>query len=66
MEVSDIIDLARKHRDKATLKSSAYICLEDALSEYRKGNMDNARMWALKSLSYSLGVFNSEYKRAAK
>lgn len=59
------IVLARKHvGNGAQMESSARLCLADAIVEFDKGKLDNAHMWALKSLKYSVGVFHADYRSA--
>ena len=66
MNTKDIITLARKHVDNdAPMSSSARLCLRDSIVQYDMGFFDYARKWAIKSLSYSVGVFHSDYQKAA-
>jgi len=59
------IILARKHvGNGAAMESSARFCLADAIVQLDAGNLDAAHMWAKKSLSYSVGIFHADYKRA--
>ena len=66
MTTSQLIASARKHYIAMTggMKSSAEVCLGDAIQQYDAGNYDSARIWALKSLAYSVGVFHNDYKKA--
>ena len=65
MNTKDKITLARKHVDNgAVMASSAELCLADAVRLYDDGKFDLAAMWAKKSLSYSVGFFHADYKRA--
>ena len=67
MHTQNIITLARKYvSNGAAMESSARLCLADAIALYDDGDYDYARSRALKSLRYSIGVFNPEYQRAAK
>lgn len=67
MNVKEIIALARKHLGNGSaMDSSARSCVFDAVQQYDEGNFDAARKWALKSLSYSVGVFHKDYKRASR
>lgn len=60
------IRLARKHiGNGAAMDSSARYCLEMAIAQYDASNITAAHMWAVKSLSYSVGIFNPDYKAAA-
>lgn len=65
MQVTQILALARKHLG-GSMESSARLCLEDAVKLSDAGNFDAAKTRALKSLSYSVGVFHADYKKAAK
>ena len=61
------IILARKHiGNGAVMDSSARACLTDAIEQFDAGNYDFAKMWALKSLEYSVGIFHADYVRASK
>jgi hypothetical protein len=65
MDANQAIILARKHvADNAANESSARFCLYDAVRQYDEGNLDAARMWAKKSLAYSVGIFHAAYKKA--
>lgn len=67
MNVDKIIILARKHAGNgALMESSARHCLSEAVQRSDEGRYAIARGWALRSLSYSVGVFHPDYKRAAK
>lgn len=66
MNVDKIIRLARKHRDKGIMASSARSCLADAIGQYDKGEFKSAKMWALKSLAYSVGMAHEDYIKASK
>lgn len=65
MTTALIIRIARYHRDEGSAPS-ARSCLADAVERSDAGDDAAARVWALKSLEYSLGVFHPEYKRAAQ
>ena len=65
MQTQVLIVLARKHCDEGSAPS-ARACLADAVGQNDAGNDAGARMWAIKSLAHSLGVFHPEYKRAAR
>ena len=66
MNANQIITLARKHvANGAVMESSARGCLADAIAQFDLGNEGYAKMWALKTLAYSVGVFHQDYKRAA-
>ena len=65
MNTDTILTLARKHLgNNAVMESSARLCLETAIQQYDYGQVETAKMWAIKSLSYSVGVFHADYKRA--
>jgi hypothetical protein len=67
MNTNKAIILARKHlHNGAEMASSAEICLADSIEQYDEGNFDAAKMWAVKSLAYSVGVFHKDYQRAVK
>lgn len=67
MTTSQVIALARKNipadQDGTT---SARFCLHQAVSQYDALDFDAARMWARKSLSYSVGMFHADFVRASK
>jgi len=63
MNTKDVIILARKHLG-GSMESSARLCLEDAVRLEEQGNLKDAKVRALKSLAYSVGVFHKDYKRA--
>lgn len=58
--------LARKHVDKGDMSSSARLALRDAVTLAAKGDFTRAKERALKSLSYSVGMFHADYKRVQK
>ena len=51
-----ILDLAIEHRAKAKMLSSADICIADAKRSLETFHFNTAARWALRSLSYSLGI----------
>ena len=66
MNTEQAIILARKHVITGAQKeSSALFCLSDAMDMMERGDLESAKKWAIKSLAYSVGVFHSDYKRAA-
>lgn len=65
IDTKQILALARKHLG-GEMESSARLCLADAVKLYDEGDLKYARNRALKSLSYSVGVFHPDYQKAAK
>jgi hypothetical protein len=65
MQTKAIIILARMHRDEGA-DDSARACLSDSVEQYDAGNDEAARMWAIKSLAYSIGTFHPLYRKAAR
>jgi len=65
MNAAQTLTLARKHLATAIQESSARFCMTGAVRALDDGALDSAKMWALKSLGYSVGVFHADYKRAA-
>jgi hypothetical protein len=65
MNTEQIIILARKHLG-GDMESSARICLQDAIECRDKCLYESARMWALRSLEYSVGIFHPDYDKASK
>lgn len=62
-----IIALARKHvANDVPMQSSARFALAEAVEAETRGDLRAAKMWAAKSLAYSVGVFHADYKKAAK
>lgn len=54
---------AARYIDHATdMRSSAQYCLDEARRLYAENKEEYARRWALKSLSYSVGIFHPTYK----
>lgn len=45
--------------------SNAAACLRDAKQAWYTRNYKSARMWALKSLKYSVGILHPDYQAAA-
>lgn len=68
MNVSKIIAIARKHLStNHTMDSSARACLKDAIESMDiRQDFKAAKMWALKSIAYSVGYFHPDYKRCEK
>ena len=66
MNTEQAIVIARKHiGNGALMDSSARLCLSDAIEMMEKGKLENAKKWAIRSLSYSVGVFHPDYQRAS-
>lgn len=63
-KAQQIIDLAQSHVEKATMQSSAQLCVDDARECLARGLPDYAIARAVKSLAYSVGVFSPLYKAA--
>lgn len=64
MTVETVIIEARKNLGGA-MESSARLCLGDAIALYDAGNYTAAKIRALKSLSYSVGILSPVYQKAA-
>jgi hypothetical protein len=62
----DVIKLARSHLGKGAMVSSAHCCLCDAREALNRGDFDAARMWAVRSLAYSVGMFSAAYRAAVQ
>lgn len=65
METQSVIKLAKEKLD-GEMESSARLCLNDAVALFNNGNLEVAKNRALQSLRYSVGIFHSAYKKAAK
>lgn len=65
MNAQQAIILARKNLG-GDMESSARFCLADAVRLYDEGKYDYAKQWAIRSLSYSVGIFHADYQKAAK
>jgi hypothetical protein len=65
LHAPEIVALARQHVEKAEMLSSAKLCLTDAEMWLARGDYANARVRALKSLAYSIGVLHPDYRKAA-
>ena len=65
MNTDKIVILARKHAGNGSdMESSARFSLAEAVRAINEGRLDSARMWAIRSLEYSVGIFSADYKRA--
>jgi len=63
MTIESIIALCHKHMSC----TSSQHCLCQALALLGRGDpYGSARMWAIKSLAYSVGVFHPDYQLAAR
>lgn len=66
-KASKIIELAASVVNApADMQSSAKLCLEDAQSMLAAGRFELAIFRALKSISYSAGLFSPVYREATK
>ena len=66
MNTDKILILARKHvGNGGDMDSSARFCLTEAARAVDEGRLNAARMWAIKSLAYSVGIFHPDHKRAS-
>jgi hypothetical protein len=61
-----IIRMAERHLDEGTMKDSAALAYYDAIALFQNDEDVDAQLRALDSLSYSVGVFHSDYTRAAE
>ncbi len=66
MNTKKLIEIAKKHSSKASMKSSAELCIKDAEFWLENSNDDLANVNAIKSLKYSLGIFSPIFQRYAK
>lgn len=65
MNTLEIMELARKHANNGSdMQSSAVLCLQDAEQLHAHGNDAQARVRAIRSLQYSVGVFHPAYQEA--
>lgn len=65
MTTNEIISIATQHADNPQpLISSAKLCLADAIALRDTGQEHFARYWAIRSLSYSVGIFHADYRAA--
>lgn len=61
MKINKVLALAEKHVGAGHMASSAKLCLEDARSLAAKGQPILARVRAMRSLQYSIGMFHPDY-----
>ena len=65
MTLDKVFALAVKHLGQGNMESSARLCLADARQLEANGDLDGARVRALKSLQYSIGFASPDYIRAS-
>jgi hypothetical protein len=66
MTANQVIVLARRHvNNGAEMESSARLCLADAIRLFDDGDHEAARARALRSLSFSVGIFHADFIKAA-
>ena len=65
MSVIESLALAQQHLGQGSMVSSAALCLSDAINLFNRGDFENAKSRAAKSLLYSVGAFHPDYKQAA-
>ena len=61
-----IIEQAAACQGFGTMQSSAALCLDDAKKLQAEGKFGSAARRAIKSLTYSVGVFDPRYAKAVK
>lgn len=64
LEVTEIVELAAEHVLEGRMASSASLCLDDAIANLTRGNVEGARKRAIDSLRYSVGICHPDYARA--
>jgi hypothetical protein len=57
--------IAARKNIGGVMESSARLCLTDAIEAHDRGDFEAAKMWAVKSLAYSVGVFHADYRKFA-
>ena len=66
MNAQQTIRVAEAHAyNGAQMQTSAILCLCDARKCFGRGQFDFAKERALRSLSYSVGVFHADYRKAS-
>ncbi len=65
MSSETAIEMARANLG-GYMESSAKLCLDDAISLQAQYRFDEAKIRALKSLKYSVGVFHPAYRLVEK
>jgi len=63
MTIAEVLQIAESHIGKGAMVSSAKLALGDAKRLAEAGETEPALTRALMSLSYSVGVFHSDYTR---
>ncbi len=63
MTTEQVIIEARKYLG-GVMESSARLCLTDAVNLYAAGDFNAARVRAIKSLGYSVGILHPTYQKA--
>lgn len=64
MSIDKTLALARKHLTEASNGSDRF-CMYEAIKAQDRGDLDAAKMWAIKSLAHSVGIFHNDYRRIA-
>jgi hypothetical protein len=65
MNANQVLILARKHvNNGAALESSARLCLADAVKLFDEGDHMGAKLQALRSLKFSVGMFHEDFVKA--
>ncbi len=62
LRTMDVLGIAARNASKGVMVSSAKLALKDAIELFTKTDFIGARNRALKSLSYSVGVFHADYQ----
>jgi hypothetical protein len=66
MNADQILILARRHLGKGEMDSSARLCLNAAIAAKDDGSYTFAKIWARKSIKYSVGIMHPDYIKATK
>jgi hypothetical protein len=68
--INKVLDLAKRHLSKSGMKDSARLCYKtaceimDLSGQNTSADITGADYYALRSLSYSVGMFHADYKVA--
>jgi hypothetical protein len=68
--IGEVLDLAKRHASEGDMASSAELCYQTACKimgpawNNDRADITGADVHALRSLSYSVGVFHTDYKLA--